>query len=513
MRIKGNLERLKKFLDKRMLNLKGLKVIACQVEEHVQSRIRLSILGMIAISFTISSIAFVIVAGVVRHTSIGKREVYTYTENKRKLEEQIQFAAREIMDIGISPNEGIEDKEDFKQRVQDILENEFSDYVEYKKAFLLSDIGENITLDDYVNSISFDNLIKAVNENEREDDEASYKSIYPIIINDNIYYLFVEAEVRPTMHIAYNNMGNILGFISALGVFISILFKLSQERIAYLEYLSNCLKEISTGNLNYEIEIIGKDELAAVATNIMQMEQELKKQIEEKLRVEKSKNELVSNVAHDLRTPLTSIIGYIGLVKNKAYSNKEEEERYLNIAYEKAEKLKILIEQLFELTKLHQQENLLKQENISLTNLLNQLVEELILLAEEKNIKIETYIQPTKAMIKADVQKITRVFENLIENAIKYTKENQTIYIELKEFKRRVYVAISNPCEDISSEEANRFFDRFYRADQSRNSKIGGSGLGLAIVKHIVELHKGIIDVKVQNGLISFKVGLLKERQ
>ena len=261
--------------------------------------------------------------------------------------------------------------------------------------------------------------------------------------------------------------------------------------------------------MDYEIEIVGEDELARVAESITHMEDELKYQIDAKIATEKSKNELVTNVAHDLRTPLTSIIGYIGLVKMNTQADSETA-KYLEIAYNKAEKLKIIIEDLFELTKLHQGGIIIKKSEVSLCSLLHQLIEELMPLAQEKHIEIESYMEGLNTNINVDIAKITRVFENLIENAIKYSPENETIYIEVKSTGDKIYVAISNPSSEVSQEEINKYFERFYRADQSRTST-GGSGLGLAIAKNIVELHGGTIEAKLHQDLLSFKVILSKK--
>ena len=172
----------------------------------------------------------------------------------------------------------------------------------------------------------------------------------------------------------------------------------------------------------------------------------------------------------------------------------------------------MIIEDLFELTKLHQHGVQLNKVSVSLSNLLNQLIEELMPLANEKQIEIETYIDTNNTSVWVDIGKITRVFENLIENAIKYSPEGETIYVELKSVKDYVYIAVSNPTEIVSQEEIDKFFERFYRADKSRNSSAGGSGLGLAIAKNIVELHGGEIKASLNQDLICFKVTLSKEQ-
>ena len=397
-----------------------------------------------------------------------------------------------------------------KQRVKQILEYALQDEFFYSDSatYLVDSTGKVMYQEGVIDKLNLITAIQKTNNSEASRDSSQFIGIYPVILEDEVYYLYNETTIEPFYHTVHTDLGNILGFIAGSALFIIIIFRLTRDKIAYIEYLSECLGEISKGDLNYRIEVVGEDELAQVAKSITNMEKELKYQIEAQMQAEKSKNELVTNVAHDLRTPLTSIIGYIGLVKNGGCYNKEDQNKYLDIAYTKAEKLKVLIEDLFELTKFHQQAVKLKKEKISLSNLMNQLIEELMPLANDKNIEIETYIDNIETTSEVDIQKMTRVFENLIENAIKYSPVGEVIYIELKAISDKIYVVVSNAFENISSEEVSRFFERFYRADKSRNSMAGGSGLGLAIAKNIVELHGGEIGVMINEDLISFKINL-----
>ncbi len=395
-------------------------------------------------------------------------------------------------------------------RIKEILDNALGDYFFYSDSvtYLVDGTGKIMYQDGVVDSLNLINAIQKTNNSEASGDSSKFVGIYPVTLNNEVYYLYNETAIEPFSHTVHTDLGNVLGFIAGAGLFILIIFRLTRDKVAYIEYLSECLGEISKGNLNYKIEVIGEDELAEVAQSITHMEKELKYQIEAQMQAEKSKNELVTNVAHDLRTPLTSIIGYIGLVKDGGFHDKEDQVKYLDIAYTKAEKLKVLIEDLFELTKFHQQAIKLKKEKISLSNLMNQLIEELMPLASDKNIEIETYIDSTGTTAEVDIQKMTRVFENLIENAIKYSPQGEAIYVELRAIGDKIYVAVSNAFENISPEEVSLFFERFYRADKSRNSMAGGSGLGLAIAKNIVELHGGEIGATINEDLISFKIGL-----
>ncbi|PHV69399.1 hypothetical protein CS063_16080 [Sporanaerobium hydrogeniformans] len=409
-------------------------------------------------------------------------------------------------------SQGFKEETIKKEQIKNALD-QISHWGEETKTYLMDSSGEILYQEGFVQSLDIKKVIQKVNEYANYGEEDHFAGIYPVIIDGAVHYLFNDSRLSPTIHYYYRSIGNFLGFITGIGIFTVLLFRFIKPKIDYIEYLSHCLGEISKGDLNYQIEAIGEDELAQVAQNITFMETEIKKQIEAQMKAEKVKNELITNVAHDLRTPLTSIIGYIGLVKNKQFMTDEEEAKYLDIAYGKSEKLKVLIEDLFELTKLHQQDIQLNKEIISLANLVNQLVEELMPLANEKNMELTTSIQAKEASIRADIPKITRVFENLIGNAIKYSEEGEHIQVELRELPKEVNVIVTNPCKEITEEEVEHFFDRFYRGDKSRNSLAGGSGLGLAIAKNIVELHGGKISAKLEEEKISFKVRLPKFRR
>lgn len=478
-------------------------------KDTINQHIWIELLFMVGLSLLVSSIVFLIVSHFIYSTDLAKKEHITYDESRMYVQNTLLEKVAQINEVTVENYE----ESQVQAYVTSIIEGMYNldpSYVTYARTYLVNGAGKIMYQEGIVESLNLIKVIQMANNNEYSNEYDKFVAIYPVIINNEVCYLYNESMLKPFTYREFTDVGNILAIVAATGVFILIIFKLTRNKIAYLEYLSNCLGEISTGNLDYRIEIIGEDELAQVAKSITHMENELKHQISAQMKVEKSKNELVTNIAHDLRTPLTSIIGYIGLIKAKGYHTEEEASKYLEIAYNKAEKLKIIIEDLFELTKLHQQGVQLKKTTISLSNLLNQLIEELMPLAQEKQIDIETYIDTNDTNIEVDIGKITRVFENLIENAIKYSPEGETIYIELKSTKEYIHVAVSNPTEMISQDEIDRFFERFYRADQSRNSHAGGSGLGLAIAKNIIELHGGQIKASLKRDLICFKVTLIK---
>lgn len=474
-------------------------------KETISQNLWLELLFMVGLALSSAGIVFLIVSHFVYSMGLGKYTYESYYESRAYIQDTVLERAAWINENTNS----LSSEAEIEEVVANIINESFNErYVNSTQTYLVDGLGKVIYPKGIIESLNITKAIERANNNEYSDEQDKFIAIYPVIINNQVCYLYNESTLVSFVYREFSNIGNILALITSIAIFILIIFRLTRDKIAYIEYLTACLGQISKGNLDYEIEVVGQDELARVAESITHMEDELKYQIDAQIASEKSKNELVTNVAHDLRTPLTSIIGYIGLVKMNAKIDSETA-KYLEIAYNKAEKLKMIIEDLFELTKLHQGGIILKKSEVSLCNLLHQLIEELMPLAQEKHIEIESYMSASNTNINVDIAKITRVFENLIENAIKYSPENESIYIEVKSTEDKIYVAVSNPSNEVSQEEINKYFERFYRADQSRNST-GGSGLGLAIAKNIVELHGGKIEAELNRDLLCFKVILPK---
>ena len=278
----------------------------------------------------------------------------------------------------------------------------------------------------------------------------------------------------------------------------------------YIQELSNTVRIISTGNLKYTAPVKGNDELTHLAKSINIMARDIDQKIEEERHLEKTKQELITNVSHDLRTPLTSIIGYLGLAKSRRISP-EQKDDYIDIAYSKSERLKQLINELFEYTKLQSPDNKPNFTAVNLVDLLDQLIEEMIPMAEEKGLTISKNIVTKDIVLYADVPQIVRLFENLISNAIKYTHTNEPILLSVKGIDASSFatVTLENAIDEISDEEITKMFERFYRLEKSRSSETGGSGLGLAISESIVHMHGGqIYAEKISENRISITVKL-----
>ena len=220
---------------------------------------------------------------------------------------------------------------------------------------------------------------------------------------------------------------------------------------------------------------------------------------------EQRKNDLIFYLAHDLKTPLTSVIGYLTLLNDEKEISKELRERYLAISLDKAERLEELINEFFEITRFNLSRLILESQEVNLTRMIEQIAYEFKPLFKEKNIECKLKIE-SNLKIKCDVNKMERVFDNLIRNAINYSFDNAIVEIEAKRYKNKIYMCFINEGNTIPVEKLERIFEQFYRLDSSRESKKGGSGLGLAIAKKIIELHNGTIKANSADNKIKFEI-------
>lgn len=288
------------------------------------------------------------------------------------------------------------------------------------------------------------------------------------------------------------------GLLIFLGVFIFLLsfFAFVWDYIKYVKVILQGVRSVSEGDLDTKIPVVSADEFGKIAESINQMQENVKEIMERERTMENTKNDLVSSVAHDLRTPLTSIIGYIGLVRSNPHLDEETRNKYLDIAYRKAENLERLTNELFGFVKLEHQEMSLHMSNLNLRQLLEQLLDEMYLSFERNQLETEFICWEKELMIEGDGNLIARLFENLLNNAVKYGKDGKIIRIEMEKQEKYVDVRITNYGYVIPENEVDKLFRKFYRVEKSRSQDTGGSGLGLAIVEQIVQLHNGSISVK-----------------
>ena len=326
--------------------------------------------------------------------------------------------------------------------------------------------------------------------------------------------------------------------LAGLVLFIVSFVIMSAGMMRYLGRISEAVNRIAAGDLNTFIPVNGNDELALLAANINEMAVRLKKSIEEEREAERSKDDLITSVSHDLRTPLTSVLGYLELVNGAPPGDEATMRRYVEVALEKARSLSHLIDDLFEFTKVSHRDLAVHFEPVDLGMLLEQLAEEFVPILERAGMEYRLRLPPEKVMVRADPALLVRVFENLMSNAVRYGAEGRYVDIELTASgtgamegtggtdgaggtrlagagvaggtgsKARAVARIANYGPRIPDALLSRIFERFVRVETSRSRDTGGAGLGLAIAKTIVDLHGGTIRAYNEDQRTVFEVVL-----
>ena len=225
---------------------------------------------------------------------------------------------------------------------------------------------------------------------------------------------------------------------------------------------------------------------------------------------EQKKNDLIMYMAHDLKTPLTSIIGYLTLLNDEKSISRELQEKYIKIALEKSLRVEELTNQFFDITRYNLHTMPINKTEINITYLLKQLIDECYPMLEKNNLKCVLNAKD-KVNYLGDGDKLARAFGNLLKNAISYSYKNTTIEINVKEELDNLYITFRNKGDKIPDYKLEKIFEKFYRGDESRTSTTGGAGLGLAITKEIIELHNGKISVKNNDEYIEFDIVLNKK--
>ena len=284
-----------------------------------------------------------------------------------------------------------------------------------------------------------------------------------------------------------------------LGILLfSLVFLLLQRKMARdIETIAHAVKQISEGDLSTRLELEGEGELTDIAENLNRMEEDIQELIDKERTSEQSKTDLITNVAHDLRTPLTSILGYLELLRKNQKLSPEMQQKYLDIAYNKSVRLQKLIEDLFGFTKLSYGKINMNVTKVDIVELLAQLLEESYPNFQKNGLSYDFVSNRKSQIIEADGDLLARLFDNLIGNAIKYGKEGKRVRVSLRADREIVTIKIVNYGYVIPENELPLIFDRFYRTDHSRTnaSGPGGTGLGLAIVKNITDMHHGTVSV------------------
>lgn len=304
----------------------------------------------------------------------------------------------------------------------------------------------------------------------------------------------------------YVSIDNYLFLILLIIWFIGIIFLIYKILKKYNSFIRN-LSDAASKLLDSKVDYISlPPELSEFEKKLNHLKNENERNERLAKENEQKKNDLIVYLAHDLKTPLTSMIGYLSLLDEIKDMPSNQREKYIKIALDKSYRLEDLINELFDIARFNTETIILEKKEISLNLMLEQIIDDFypILTEERKQI---TLISPSKITITGDSDKLARVFNNLIKNAISYsTTKEITITTEVKD--NYALITTSNKSKKIPYEKQKKIFDKFYRADASRTSKTGGSGLGLAIAKEIVELHGGTISLDSDDEFTKFIVKL-----
>lgn len=318
-------------------------------------------------------------------------------------------------------------------------------------------------------------------------------------------YIYSQLELGKLTALQWNMIA-FTNFSISILFFIGMFYLLFRPTLTYIREIEAGIRAMAQGNLDSAIRVKGKDELSSLSRNINQMAAELKDKFEYQKKLEKEKSELIANISHDLRTPLTSITGFLNAVKEQRYETEQEKNEFIDISYSKARQLERLINDLFDLTTLTDNQANLARQRVDLNLLLKQFAME-----NEGNLPDEMHLSlqlsQEDAWIEADPEKLIRVFENLLTNALRYSQKPSTLTIRTNtDSNSHVLITFTNPALPLTNEEINQLFQRFYKKDQSRNTT--GSGLGLAIVKSIIHMHDGKVWATSENGIFSISIEL-----
>ncbi len=324
-----------------------------------------------------------------------------------------------------------------------------------------------------------------------------------IDILQNGFLMEYDAAYSLYSQVFRNHMDMIM--IAALVIAFLIIFRI------FLKWLTKYFEEIGKG-MDSLIEA-GAAEVS-LSPELLPMERQLNtiKHIIEKQRrdmsaAEQRKNDLIMYLAHDLKTPLASVIGYLSLLHDEEKISDELRKKYLSVSLDKAERLEDLINEFFEISKYNLTTITLQYSKINLRRLLEMLLYEFQPMLNDKNLKCNLHV-PEDIIMRCDANRMQRVFDNLLRNAVIYSFNGTNINITVTRQEENVMISFANHGDTIPAEKLERIFEQFYRLDASRSTSSGGAGLGLAIAKQIVELHHGTIQARSQDEVIEFEVVL-----
>ncbi|MGG3854878.1 vancomycin resistance histidine kinase VanS [Caldifermentibacillus hisashii] len=295
--------------------------------------------------------------------------------------------------------------------------------------------------------------------------------------------------------------------ITLIVIFILLIILLRFSISWFTKYFDEVINAMDKLVEESNDEITLSPELDFMENKLNQIKNNLEKQKKAALDAEQRKNDLVVYLAHDIKTPLTSVIGYLSLLDEAPDMPPEQKSKYVGITLEKAYRLEELINELFEITRFNLQTIVLNKEKINLLFMLQQMADEFypMLAPQGKQISVNV---PDGLTLWGDADKLARVFNNILKNAIAYSDENSVIDISAEQQDKNIVITFMNQGDPIPQTKLDTIFEKFYRLDSARSTNTGGAGLGLAIAKEIVTAHGGTISVESNSENTTFTVKL-----
>ena len=285
----------------------------------------------------------------------------------------------------------------------------------------------------------------------------------------------------------------LLGFLLFIFYFLILTRRITKD----MSYISNCISDIASGSMETKITGINReDEIGEIVLQVNRMHYEIERLMKSEREALQANKDMITCVAHDLRTPLTSIIGYLQLATDVKKYTVEDRQKYANIAMRKADRMQGLIEELFNYTKLMSGEITVHRSDIDIVKLVVQMTEEFYPIFMENNLEYTLKQNVNSLIMNVDGELIARAVSNLIGNAVKYGRDGKAVHIELEKYNTELQIRVINFGLVIPEESIEHIFDKFYRVESSRSVQTGGTGLGLNIAQEIAILHGGKITVQ-----------------
>lgn len=301
----------------------------------------------------------------------------------------------------------------------------------------------------------------------------------------------------------------LIGFFLIFVCMTTVFFYVFTRKVIYsINDINKNVAQISNGNFNVNIAVTTDDEIGQIAKSINAMSRKLEDLIKKDHENEKIKNDMISNISHDLRNPLTSVIGYVEIMQKSGCKDKTLCHNCTDVILKKCGELRNLVEDLLEYTSINFKGINIKKEPISIKEVIEQIMVGFIPTLENLRVSFHINAPHEKVSIVGDINLIVRLFENIISNSIYYGKDGKKINIKIMVIGTMVSVKVINYGNKIPIEDQPYIFERFYRSEKSRNANTGGKGMGLAIAKSIADVHNGTIKVTSNDAETTFQVVL-----